>query len=63
MPTEASMMIRIRDGMDALTPVNARIAAYVLQNPQQVVRMSIRALAQASEASDAAVMRFCKAIG
>jgi len=62
-PNETSMMIRIRDSVDALTPVNARIAAFVLQNPERVVRMSIRALAQASEASDAAVMRFCKAIG
>ena len=62
MRAEAGMLIRIRDQIDTLTPVNQRIAAYVLKNPEGVVNMSIRELAQESRASDAAVMRFCKAL-
>lgn len=63
MSNESGMLIKIRDMQQALTPVNQRIAAYILKDPERVVRMSVRELAKQSNASDAAVIRFCKSIG
>ena len=63
MSAESGTLIHIREQRDALTPANRRIAEYILKNPERIVRMSIRELAKESHASDAAVMRFCKAVG
>ena len=63
MTQEAGTLIFIRDQRDALTPAGRRIADYVLHHPEKVVYMSIRELAQAGNTSDAAVIRFCKAVG
>lgn len=63
MSNESGMLIKIRDMQQTLTPVNQRIAAYILKDPERVVRMSVRELAKQSNASDAAVIRFCKSVG
>lgn len=40
-----------------------RVAAYVMQNPEDVIRMSITQLAEASEASEATVVRLMQTVG
>lgn len=40
-----------------------RVAGYVIQNPEDVIRMSITQLAEASEASEATVVRLMQSVG
>ncbi|WP_019006249.1 MurR/RpiR family transcriptional regulator [Cohnella laeviribosi] len=51
----------IRDRMDALHPKERELAAYLLEHPQEAVRMTISELARASGSSTATVSRFCRA--
>ncbi|MBW5469495.1 hypothetical protein GPJ61_16675 [Brevibacillus formosus] len=36
---------------------------YILANPDEVIRLSIKELAERSESSQAAIIRMCKSIG
>lgn len=46
-----------------MTPVETRIADYVLENPELVINMSVKEIASTSNTSDAAIVRFAKRIG
>lgn len=56
-------LTRIRAALPQMSRIAARIAGYVLDNPAEVVGMSITELADATEASEGSVINFCRGIG
>jgi DNA-binding MurR/RpiR family transcriptional regulator len=46
-----------------LFPAERKIAEYVLENPQKVTRFSVQELAKEANASEATIVRFCRALG
>lgn len=48
---------------DRLTPVEKKLADFVLQYPSEAVKMSAAALASQAGTAGSAVVRFCKALG
>jgi DNA-binding MurR/RpiR family transcriptional regulator len=58
-----NILIKIRDMKDSLTPVEKRVAVYILENLEDIPHLSIRNLAQLIKISDASVLRFCKTMG
>lgn len=63
MPLEDNLFLRLRELRNSLTPVEKTIGEYILQNKDQIPRLSIRELARNSHSSDASVLRFCKTLG
>lgn len=53
-------LARIRAAHASLPPGARRIADYVLEQPEQIVRMSVTELSEASEGS---VINFCQKLG
>lgn len=53
----------IRMSMDRWPGSLKRIGKYVLENPQAVVRLSIRELGQNTRSGPATIMRFCRTLG
>ncbi|MGG1311104.1 MurR/RpiR family transcriptional regulator [Cohnella laeviribosi] len=58
-----NVLIKIRDMKDSLTPVERRVADYILANVEEIPHLSVKSLAQLSKTSDASVLRFCKTMG
>lgn len=58
-----NIIIKLREMKDSLTPVEKRIAEYILENLEQIPHLSIKELAELSKTSDASVLRFCKTMG
>ncbi|MBB6669079.1 MurR/RpiR family transcriptional regulator [Cohnella nanjingensis] len=58
-----NILIKIRERKESLTPVERRVADYVLANLEEIPHLSIKRLAQLSKTSDASVLRFCKTMG
>lgn len=56
-------LTRIRAALPQMSRIAGRIAGYVLDNPAEVVGMSITELADATEASEGSVINFCRGIG
>ena len=56
-------LVRIRQALPTLRPAEARIAEAVLADPTAVVGSTINELAARAGASQATVVRFCRAIG
>lgn len=56
-------LTRIRIAQPNLPKGARRIAEYVLQNPQQVIRMSVTELSEATESSEGSVVNFCQKMG
>lgn len=56
-------LTRIRAALPQMSRIAARIAGYVLDNPAEVVGMSITELADATEVSEGSIINFCKGIG
>lgn len=54
---------RIRMRLDHLSPVQHRIAAFVVRNPAMVAKMTALEIAAAVGVSDASVVRTCHALG
>lgn len=55
--------ITITQQMAKLTPYEARVAKFVLNNPEAIPFISLQGLAEKTETSDATVLRFCVALG
>ncbi len=47
----------------SLSPSERRVASYVQSHPEEIVLMSLQALAARCDTSDATVLRFCRSIG
>ncbi len=56
-------LTRIRAALPQMSRIAGRIASYVLDNPAEVVGMSITELADATEASEGSVINLCRGIG
>jgi DNA-binding MurR/RpiR family transcriptional regulator len=56
-------LIRLREVYEKLSPSEHKIAAYILQYPDEVIHLSIADLAMKSGSSQAAIVRLCKSIG
>lgn len=56
-------LTRIRAALPQMSRTAARIAAYVVDNADDVVGMSITDLAAATDASEGSVINFCRGIG
>ncbi|XID92671.1 MurR/RpiR family transcriptional regulator [Paenibacillaceae bacterium WGS1546] len=52
--------VRLREIMDDLTSAEKKVAEYIAQNIEDVVRLSITELAQKSESSESTIVRLCK---
>ena len=57
------MLSEIHNRHDRLTGVEKKIAAAVLTAPQDVIKMTVKELAERSGTVPSAVVRFCKSIG
>lgn len=55
-----NVMTRIRVRQKSLGPSTSSIAEFVLENPQDVVGMSVTQLAEATGASEGSVINFCR---
>lgn len=56
-------LTRIRSQLPALASAEARVANWVLQRPEKVMRLSMAQVAQACGVSDTTVLRFCRNAG
>ncbi|GGP12036.1 MurR/RpiR family transcriptional regulator [Oceanobacillus neutriphilus] len=56
-------LIRIREAMNHIKPAEKNAAVYILENPEEIVRLSIKELSNRSGSSQAAITRLCKNIG
>lgn len=56
-------LLRIRESMHLIKPSEQNAARYILAKPEEVIRLSIKELAERSESSQAAIIRMCKRIG
>lgn len=63
MPINDNILIKLREMKTGLTPIEKKIADYILENTEDIPHMSIKVLAKITKTSDASVLRFCKTIG
>ena len=63
MNSDSNPLLKIKAIFNDFTPVEQKVAEFILENPSKVPAMSIKELAVESKSSDASVMRFCKALG
>ena len=59
----ASILMRIRHLGDALPPTARRIAAYIAEHPDEVIRMSITEVAEQTGASEGSIVGLCRRLG
>ncbi len=61
----SSCLARIESALahNNLFPAERKIAAYILANPQNVIPCSVQELATNAKASEATIVRFCRALG
>jgi len=57
------LMDRIEREIAALSPAEARVAGWVLENPHRAVEASISDVAAATRVSEPTVIRFCRSVG
>lgn len=57
---EGDFLTRVRSAYNQFTKAEKKVADYILQNPRQVLFMSITDMAEACEVGDTSVFRFCK---
>lgn len=58
-----SCLPRIRSGFNDLTKTEQKTATYILENPSEVIHMTITELAEAANNAEATVFRLCKKLG
>ncbi|TLS50919.1 MurR/RpiR family transcriptional regulator [Paenibacillus antri] len=56
-------LVRIREVIDQVNPSERKVAAYILEHPQDMIEQSVAQLAANSGASQAAIVRLCKSLG
>lgn len=57
---QGDFLVKIRTAYNQFTKAEKKVADYILQNPKEVLFMSIIDLAEACEVGDTSVFRFCK---
>jgi len=58
-----SVLSQISKRQEYMTPVEQRIATFILENPRKVINMPVKDIAISSNTSDAAIVRFAKRVG
>jgi DNA-binding MurR/RpiR family transcriptional regulator len=53
-------LVRIREALSLIKPAERNAAHYILNHPEEVVRLSVKELAEKSNSSQAAIIRLCK---
>ncbi|WP_090675465.1 MurR/RpiR family transcriptional regulator [Paenibacillus tianmuensis] len=56
-------LVRLREILEGLNPSEKKVAEYVLAHPGRMIELSVAQLAEASGASQAAIIRLCKSMG
>lgn len=56
-------LVRIREALSLIKPAERNAAHYILKHPEEVVRLSVKELAERSDSSQAAIIRMCKNLG
>jgi DNA-binding MurR/RpiR family transcriptional regulator len=56
-------LVRIREALSLIKPAERNAANYILTHPEEVVRLSVKELAEKSNSSQAAIIRMCKNLG
>lgn len=59
----ASILMRIRHLGDGLPPTARRIAAYIAEHAEEVIRMSITEVAEQTDASEGSIVGLCRRLG
>lgn len=62
-PSSVNSLTRIRSSYPALAASEARVAEWVMQQPEKIVHLSMAQVAQACGVSDTTVLRFCRNAG
>lgn len=62
-PEPTHLMVDVRGLLPSLNEQERKVAEYVLDHPEEVVRLAISDLAQAAQVSDATIFRFCRKVG
>lgn len=57
---QGDFLTKIKSAYNQFTKVEKKVADYILQNPKEVLFMSITDLAEACDVGDTSVFRFCK---
>lgn len=55
-------LARLREAMIHLSPSEKKVATYILENPHEVVGLSVAQLAELSQSSQAAIIRLCNRV-
>ena len=61
--TPINSLTRIRAQLPALATAEARVANWVMQQPEKIMSLSMAQVAQACGVSDTTVLRFCRNVG
>lgn len=63
MEHEVGILMNIRSLMENLAKSEKKVAAYILEFPEKVIRLSVTELAESSGSSEATVVRTCRKLG
>jgi DNA-binding MurR/RpiR family transcriptional regulator len=61
--TSVNILVRIESVLEELPKSERKVAQYILENADEIVRMTVHELAANANASSAAVIRLCRSIG
>lgn len=59
---QGDFLVKMRTAYNQFTRAEKKVADYILQNPKEVLFMSITDLAEACHVGDTSVFRFCKSM-
>jgi RpiR family transcriptional regulator, carbohydrate utilization regulator len=60
---EGDALSRLRGLFPSLSPAEKRVGEFILENPENVIRMTLAEIASQTGVSDATAVRFCRSIG
>ncbi|MBB3932474.1 hypothetical protein GGR25_003532 [Kaistia hirudinis] len=60
---DGSILNRLQDEIERLPSALARIAKYIVENPEKALRQSISQLGEYSDSEEASILRLCRQIG
>lgn len=56
-------LVKIRQGLNTFSPTEIKLGEYILNNSEDLMKLSITQLAERSGVSEASIVRFCKRLG
>lgn len=63
MAVMSRLLTRLRASLDDLSPVQRRVAQYVLEHPDATIYHSVTELSEATRSSEGSIIRFCQDLG